>query len=61
MTQHDLQQLQPGDIIRHVGHGEAYMVTGNYGERITAVRTIDVTNPIEWVLVGKASYTDLTP
>lgn len=47
-------QLQTGDIIRHVsktlGH-ESLVVTANYGDHVTAVRTQDVTNPTEWLVL----------
>ena len=46
-----IAELKVGDIIRHVGGSEAYVVTAHYGARVTAVRTVDVTNPNEWVLV----------
>lgn len=49
-------KLQPGDIVRHAESGESYMVTSNYGERVTAVRTVDLTNPHEWQLALKAKY-----
>lgn len=48
MTAEQLRALQPGDIIRHKHAAEAMVVTANYGSRVTAVRTVDVTNPIEW-------------
>ena len=31
------------------------MVTEKFGERVTAVRTVDITNPLEWVLVQKSA------
>lgn len=43
-----LVDLKPGDTIRHKGGGDALVVTANYGNRVTAVRTADVTNPCEW-------------
>lgn len=46
-----ITELQPGDIIRHKGGAEALIVTANYGGRVTAVRTADVTNPIEWLVM----------
>lgn len=44
----DLASLQPGDLIRHKHCGEMLVVTGNYGDRVTAVRSYDVTNAVEW-------------
>jgi hypothetical protein len=48
MTIDEMKDLKPGDLIRHVAGSRAYVVTRNDGGRITAVRTIDVTNPPEW-------------
>lgn len=54
MTETELRQLRPGDAVRHVDLGlGVYLVTGNYGHRVTAVRTVDLTNPSEWVLVRR--------
>ena len=61
MKQEDFKNLSEGDIVRSdivrsATSGIAYVVTGNYGGRITAVRTVDLTNPCEWELVVKADY-----
>lgn len=48
-----IAMLQPGDIIRHRGAAEAMVITANYGDHAIAVRTQLVTNPSEWLLVGK--------
>lgn len=48
MTQDDLKNLQVGDLVRHAAFHGVYVVTGNYGGRVTAVRTVDLTNPSEW-------------
>lgn len=50
----DLSSLTPGTIVRNVGSGQVYIVTGNYGKRVTAVRTVDITNPPEWEVVTPA-------
>lgn len=47
-----ISDLQPGDLIRHKAGDRALVVTANYGSRVTAVCTFDVTNPSEWVRVG---------
>lgn len=52
MTREEMRALQPGHMIRGVSTRVAYIVTANYGDRITAVQTVDVTNPSEWLLVG---------
>lgn len=44
----DFSSVKLGDIIKHKSNNRPYIVTGNYGNRITAVSTIDATNPIEW-------------
>lgn len=45
--------VERGDIIKHKSTHKSFVVTGNYGERITAVRTIDATNPSEWEVFNK--------
>lgn len=56
MTENEFQSLNVGDIIRHKSDSAKhfFVVTGNYGGRITAVRTVDATHPSEWDLVLKA-------
>ena len=41
--------------MRGLVSGLGFMVTDNFGERVTAVRTVDITNPLEWVLVQKSA------
>ena len=56
MTYKELKNLKPGDIIRsnseggisRARSGVAYIVTAQYGRRVTAVCTVDVTNADEW-------------
>lgn len=44
-----ISDLNRGDEIRHKGQSKSrYIVTGNYGGRVTAVSSVDVTNEIEW-------------
>jgi hypothetical protein len=40
--------LKTGDIVRHKSGGTPYVVIANYGSRVTAVATMDITNEIEW-------------
>lgn len=54
MKKEEMKNLQPGDLVRHILHTKAAVVTGNYGEHITAVQTFDVSNPSEWIVVQKA-------
>ena len=37
-----------GKLVRHLGGGDVYRVTDDYGSRLTAVRTVDITNFAEW-------------
>lgn len=48
-----VKELKEGDIILHKGltSGPAHIVTGCYGDRVTAVHTIDITNPDEWLVL----------
>lgn len=46
-----IAQLKTGDIVRSRLTGEGYIVTGQYGDRATAVRTVDVTSPSEWLVM----------
>ena len=49
MTEQQLRDLNRGDVITHSLYPNAqFIVTGNYGNRATAVMTVDVTNPGEW-------------
>jgi hypothetical protein len=48
-----IEELSYGDSVRHVNHEKGiltciYIVTGNFGDRATAVDTVDITNPSEW-------------
>lgn len=52
MTKDEMQNLKTGDIVKGVS-GHSYVVTANYGDRVTAVLTVDITNPGEWVIVKK--------
>jgi Rieske Fe-S protein len=58
MTEAELKALGPGDIVMAAGGEQAVVITANYGDRVTAVRTFDLTNPSEWVVVRKVK-TDL--
>lgn len=52
MTNNEMQNLQVGDVVRMVsGSGMSFVITANYGTRVTAVRTVDITNPREWEIV----------
>lgn len=51
VTEIEMRSLQAGDIVRGKTYGQAYIVTGNYGDHVTAVRSIEISNPIEWDIV----------
>jgi hypothetical protein len=38
--------------------GQVYVVTGSYGDHVTAEQTVDVTNPIEWEKVDDGRLRD---
>lgn len=44
-----LNELPRGTIIRHALDERSFVVTANYGSRVTAVATVDVTNISEWL------------
>lgn len=58
MKQQQLKELKTGDIVRHFTDHRTYVVLNNYGERVTAVRNVDITNASEWVVVAKAEHTE---
>ena len=52
MSPKQFKELKHGDIIRHKQPASVpFTVHANYGDRVTAVRTMDATNPAEWDLV----------
>jgi hypothetical protein len=53
MTDEQFRRLKLGDLVYHCLGSGPYMVTFNFGERVTAVKTVDMTNPQEWSL-GRA-------
>ena len=51
MTHADLVTLKKGDIVKHTDLDRGtYVVTGNYGDHVTAVRSVDITNFSEWLI-----------
>lgn len=51
MDEKTFERLERGDMIKHIADHRVFVVTGNYGSRITAVTSVDLTNPSEWKLV----------
>jgi len=56
MTPEQFNRLERGDLVRHVGHGDAWVVDGRYGDCVVIVRTMRIVNPDEWDCVGRANY-----
>lgn len=52
----EFYNLERGDIITSKLTDEVAIVTGDYGSRITAVKTFDITNPVEWSVTLKANH-----
>jgi len=48
------KNLQQGDVVKPSGDYRTFVVMANYGGRVTAAATVDMTNPSEWELVTKA-------
>ena len=49
MTQEEFNKLDVGDVVYHKDDKRVgYVVTCNYGNHVTAVRTADLTAPGEW-------------
>lgn len=53
-----LHELKVGDVIRGRSSGRMYIVTANYGTRVTAVDSADVTNAPEWEVLRPAPNTE---
>ena len=58
MTPLQFRNLKDGDIIRRRGESDRWIVDCNFGKRVIAVATRDVSNPIEWDLILVANYTE---
>lgn len=56
MTEKQFRQLKEGDVVRNKSSLDGYIVMGNFGDRVTAVRIADLTNPSEWELLMKAEH-----
>ena len=55
----DFSNLSRGDIVRHKrNRSTSYVVDVNHGGSITAMATVNMTNPDEWELVLKCAYAD---
>jgi len=54
MNKDEFKQLNAGDIVKGKMSNLNFIVTGNYGDRVTAVNNVDLTNHSEWDLISKA-------
>ena len=64
MTKNEFEKLRPGQIIQHKKNNEwVFIVHQNFGERLTAVRTIEVNDPESWETVTevKVKETEQNP
>lgn len=53
-----LSELQPGDRVEHIRDKSlTFMVSANCGTYVTAVSTMDISNPSEWCIIAKANMT----
>ena len=52
MTHEEFKNLKTGDIVKHVSNGRLFIVSANYGTRVTAVTTADLTNSSEWLKIN---------
>ena len=59
MNEKQMKSLQPGDVIKHKLGNTQFVVMANYGDRVTAVRTVDMTNPSEWEIISKVTQRKL--
>jgi hypothetical protein len=53
MTKEEFDSLKPGDVIGHTDplFSHSWIVSANYGDRVTLVATADAVNPAEWEIV----------
>ena len=48
-----LDELECGDIVRGKLSGESYVVTSNYSQYVIGVRSVQISQPNEWVKIEK--------
>lgn len=48
MEKQEFKKLKRGDVVRHIGLCDSYVVDDNYGGFVIAVRTMCMANPSEW-------------
>lgn len=57
MKKGEFERLERGDVVKHKRDSRLFIVTGNYGDHVTAVATVDMNNPDEWEIVHKVDTT----
>lgn len=59
MTKNEFERLQPGQMIQHKKDNKwAFIVQQNFGDRLTAVRAIEVRDPENWEIVTEIKVQD---
>lgn len=53
-------QDRRGKIIKHKLGDDSYVITADYGTRMTAVRTVDITNFNEWLILDLGVYHEIS-
>lgn len=61
MNKTEFMQLREGDIVQGKSSCLGYVVVANYGNHVLVVRSMEITNPDEWVLIQKAVEQGLHP
>jgi hypothetical protein len=55
LTEEQFKQLQAGDVVKGKSSGNTFIVQANYGNRVTAVKIADMTDPAQWDLISKVT------
>ena len=50
----DIAGLNPGDVVRNVGSGLGYVIVRKEKDRAIAIRTMEVSNPDEWIVIARS-------
>jgi len=55
LSNEEFKNLREGDVVRGKFSAQIFIITANYGRRVTAVWTVDITNPDEFDIIHKAA------
>lgn len=59
MNKKEMEQLKPGDVIQHKTNPQwAFIVHQNFGDRLTAVRTIELRSCDDWDVIKPIQIED---